>query len=73
MNDELHLTSRKKKGILRILFSRTGVVILLLLLAILIIFLLLGLFSQIISYTLAGALVFNLVVIIALYNSDMDY
>ncbi len=72
MNDELHLTSRKKKGILRILFSRTGVVILLLLLAILIMFLLLGIFSQIISYTLAGALVFNLVVIIALYNSDMD-
>ncbi len=72
MNDEIHLTNRKKKGILRILFSRTGVIILLLLLAFLIIFMLLGFFSEIISYTLAGALIFNLAVIIALFNSDMD-
>ena len=72
MNDEIHLTNRKKKGILRILFSRTGVVILLLVLAILLVLLLLSFFSQIISYTLVGALIFNLAVVIALYNSEMD-
>ena len=60
MNDEIHLTNKKKKGILRILFSRTGVVILLLVLAILIVLLLISVFSQIISYTLVGALIFNL-------------
>ncbi len=72
MADELNLLKKHKKGILRIVFSRTGIVILLLLLGILFFLAAQTFFAGLIYKILGGVGIFNFIVILALINSDMD-
>ncbi len=70
--EELHLLKKHKKGFLRIVFSRTGIIILLLMLAILCFLITEMLFAALIFKILGGLGLFNLCVIVYLINSDMD-
>ncbi len=62
----------KNKKWTRIIFSRTGVVLLLALLAIGAFFLVMTFFADLVTQILGGVGLFNLVVIIYLMNTDMD-
>ncbi len=70
--EEIHLLKKRKKGLLRIVFSRTGIVLLLLALAVFCFLIVQIFFAGIINAVLGGVGLFNLIVIIALINSDMD-
>lgn len=70
--EELNLLSKRKKGFLRIVFSRTGIILLLCLITVAIFVLVEGFAAHLISAIIGGATIFNMVVIIMLINSDMD-
>lgn len=70
--NELNLLKKRKKGFLRIVFSRTGVVLLLFALAVALFVLIQVFWAGLISGVLGGVGLFNAIVIIALINSDMD-
>ncbi len=72
MDAELNLLKKHKKGLLRIVFSRTGIVILLLLLGVACFISAETFFAGIIAHILGGVGVFNFFVIAAIVNSDMD-
>ncbi|MCM1328446.1 MAG: cardiolipin synthase [Ruminococcus sp.] len=72
MNGELNLLKKRKKGLLRIIFSRTGIIILLLLLAVGCFLISEIFFAALIGRILGGLGLFNLCVIVYLINSDMD-
>ncbi len=69
---ELHLLKKRKKGLLRIVFSRTGIVLLLSLVAIAFFVLTQLFWAGLINGLLRGVWLFNALVILALINSDMD-
>ena len=71
-DDELNLLNKRKKGLLRIIFSRTGIIMLLLLLAIGFFIMVQALFAEFLIHIFGGVGIFNMIVIIALLNSDMD-
>ncbi len=70
--DEVHLIKRKKKGVFELLFSRTGIILLLLIVAIAVYIIVSTYLAEFIFKLVGGAELFNLIVIIALVNSDMD-
>lgn len=70
--EELNLLKKRKKGLLKIVFSRTGIILLLLLMAIGCFLLIQTFFAGLIYHVLGGVGLFNLIVIIMLINSDMD-
>lgn len=70
--EQLNLLKKHKKGLLRIVFSRTGIILLLLLLGILCFLIEEMLFAALIYKILGGLGLFNLCVIVYLINSDMD-
>lgn len=70
--DELYLLKQKKKGAFAILFSRTGIIMLLLVCAILSYFVASAYLAGFIFKVLGGVGLFNFIVIVALINSDMD-
>lgn len=72
MNKELHLLKKHKKGLLRIIFSRTGIIILLLAFAVFCFLIAEIFFAALIGKILGGLGLFNLCVIVCLINSDMD-
>lgn len=72
MNEELNLLKKPKRGLLRIIFSRTGIIMLLLLLAVFCFLIAEIFFAALIGRILGGLGLFNLCVIIYLINSDMD-
>lgn len=72
MNEELYLLKKHKKGLLRIVFSRTGIIFLLLALAVICFLTAEIFFAAIIGKILGGMGLFNLCVIVYLINSDMD-
>lgn len=70
--EQLNLLKKRKKGFLRIIFSRTGIVLLLLLLAVSCFVIGQLLFAGMIAGILGGVGLFNFIVVVALVNSDMD-
>lgn len=70
--EEVRLIKRKKKGLLGLVFSRTGVVLFLLVLAVLVFLAVMTWFAGWITEILGGVGLFNVIVIIALINTDMD-
>ena len=71
-HNELNLLKKNKKGILRLVFSRTGIIILLLLLCVFCFVVSEMLFAQILTKILGGVWLFNLIVIVYLVSTDMD-
>lgn len=72
MEDEIRLLTKRKKGVLGLVFSRTGIILLLILLAIVIFFVVMTFFAGLINTILGGVGLFNLIVIVILMNTDMD-
>lgn len=72
MNEELNLLKKRKKGIMHIIFSRTGIILLLLIMAICSFLVAEIFFAALIDKILGGMGLFNLCVIVYLINSDMD-
>ncbi len=70
--EQLNLLSKRKKGVLRIVFSRTGIVLLLFLLAVALFLAVQMFWAGLINYLMGGVGIFNFIVIVALINSDMD-
>lgn len=71
-DDEIRLIKQRSRGFLRLIFSRTGIVMLLLLLAVAFVVLLMTKFAGFIEHVLGIAFIFNLVVIIRIMITDMD-
>ncbi|MBQ0058525.1 MAG: cardiolipin synthase [Lachnospiraceae bacterium] len=71
-DNELRLIEKPKKGLLRLVFSRTGVVLLLLLISMAILFSVFYFFAGWLRHFAGGVEIFNLIVIIYLINTDMD-
>lgn len=71
-NKELHLIEKPRKGLKRLIFSRTGVVLLLLLAGVAALFFIFHSFAGWIAHIAGGVELFNLVVILYLINTDMD-
>ena len=69
---EVYLTRYKKKGILRIIFSRIAFIILLLIIQINIIYLVFDAFQQYVPYYRIFMSFFSIVMIFYLFNNDMD-
>ncbi len=69
---EVYLTRYKKKGILRIIFSRIAFIILLLIIQINIIYLVFDAFQQYVPYYRVFMSFFSIVMIFYLFNNDMD-
>ncbi|MCM1048611.1 MAG: cardiolipin synthase [Clostridiales bacterium] len=72
MNEELHLLKKQKKGVLRIIFSRVGIIMLLLILAVCCFLITEIFFAAMIDKILGGIGLFNLCVVVYLINTDMD-
>ena len=72
MNKELNLLKKPKRGLLRIIFSRTGIILLLLVFAVFCFLITELFFAALIDKILGGLGLFNLCVIIYLINTDMD-
>ncbi len=72
MEKELNLLKKRKKGFLRIIFSRSGIILLLFAFAILCFLVVQLYFAEMINGVMGGVTLFNLIVIVALINSDMD-
>lgn len=68
----IRLTRYQKKGLLRLIFSRLGGIILLLTLQVMMLFSLFTWFSTYIPYYSSVKVAFTVVMIIYLFNSDMD-
>ena len=68
----IRLTRYQKKGLLRIIFSRLGGIILLLILQVMMIFSLFTWFSNYVPYYSTVKVVFTVAMILYLFNSDMD-
>ncbi|MCQ2501697.1 MAG: cardiolipin synthase [Lachnospiraceae bacterium] len=71
-NKELRLITKPKKGLMKLIFSRTGMVLLLLLATALGLFTIFSFFAEWIAQIAGGVELFNLIVIIYLINTDMD-
>lgn len=71
-NKELRLIDKPKKGIMKLVFSRTGIVLLLLLTSVLVLFSIFYYFAGWIAHIAGGVELFNLIVILYLINTDMD-
>ena len=71
-NSIVRLTKYRKKGLLRIIFSRLGGIILLLYLQVSMVFSLFTWFSGYIPYYSTVKVIFTVIMIIYLFNSDMD-
>lgn len=69
---ELNLLKKRKKGLLRIVFSRTGIVLILFALSVALFAVVQIFYAGMIYKLLGGVGLFNVIVIIALINSDMD-
>ena len=69
---EINLLEKQKKGFLRIIFSRTGIILVFLLLAVLCFLLAELMFARILDKTLGGIGLFNICVIMYLINTNMD-
>ncbi len=72
MEERIDLLKKRKKGLLRIVFSRTGVVILLLLAAVVLFLVTQIFFAGLINGIMGGVGIFNIIIIILLVNTDMD-
>lgn len=72
MNEELRLINKPKKGLFKLLFSRTGIVLLLLLVSVAVLFAVFHFFADQLANIVGGVEIFNILVIIYLVNTDMD-
>lgn len=72
MGEELRLVTKPKKGLAKLVFSRTGVVLLLLAVGALALFTVFTFFAEWLAHIVGGVQLFNLIVIIYLVNTDMD-
>lgn len=72
MEKEIHLIKKKRKGLLSLIFSRTGVIIILFALAVLTALSVMNWFAGLIAHISAGIILFNVIVIIYLVNTEMD-
>ena len=69
-NDEIFLLKKGKQGILRILFGRTGIIILLLALQILVLFAVFRFLEGLIPYTVTTLLIFTIIMVVYVINSE---
>ena len=72
MEKELHLIEKKRTGLFALIFSRTGVILILFALAVLTVLGIMNWFASLIAHITAGIILFNIIVIIYLVNSEMD-
>ena len=72
MEKELHLIEKKRTGLFALIFSRTGVILILFALAVLTVLGIMNWFAGLIAHITAGIILFNIIVIIYLVNSEMD-
>ena len=72
MEKEIHLIEKRRKGLLSLIFSRTGVIIILFALAVLTALSVMNWFAGLIAHISAGIILFNVIVIVYLVNSEMD-
>ena len=72
MEKEIHLIKKKRRGLLSLIFSRTGVIIILFALAVLTALSVMNWFAGLIAHISAGIILFNVIVIVYLVNSEMD-
>lgn len=70
--DELNLLKKRKKGLLALLFSRTGIVLLLFMTAVCLYLVVSTFFAGLMVQILGGVGLFNFIVIVILINSNMD-
>lgn len=72
MEKEIHLIEKRRKGLLSLIFSRTGIIIILFALAVLTALSVMNWFAGLIAHISAGIILFNVIVIVYLVNSEMD-
>lgn len=68
----IYLLKKSKRGLVRAIFSRTGLIFTLLLLQFFVIFLGMVLFNDLVSYFWAGNYLFSVIAFLALVNSQVD-
>ena len=64
MEKEIHLIEKRRKGLLSLIFSRTGVIIILFALAVLTALSVMNWFAGLIAHISAGIILFNVIVIV---------
>ena len=69
-NDEIFLLKKGKQGAIRMLFGRTGIVILLLALQVLVLFAVVRSLEELIPYAVTTLLVFTIIMVIYVINSE---
>ena len=69
MEKEIQLIKKKRKGLLSLIFSRTGVIIIIFALAVLTVLSVMNWFAGLIAHISAGIILFNVIVIVYLVNS----
>ena len=72
-NDVYRLAEPKKKGLLHLVFSRTGIIALLIILQVALYVLFYGWLSTWLPFFTAFMVIFTVVMIVYLFNTDMDY
>ena len=69
---EIRLLDQGRRGIFRVIFSRTGIVVLLFLVGVALILLGVGKLTRYVPHMLGGTMLFQFIVLLALINSSMD-